>query len=569
MYKKIIFIFAILQFSILQAEVPNQCDVLATDALDKSKLPGIKHTKLDNIDTKKAIRACMAAVKDHPDEPRYNYQLGRAYHSLGSDDALKKAFKYYMRAAEQSHTRAQSSIGDMYLQGKGVKYDQQQAFNWSMKAAKKGDPLGKVYVNLTSPFSKKSQEDYQYIFKWTLEGAKLGSVDACAKIGNMYYYGQGVNRNHKKAFDWHFKAAKKGNIPSRMMIINGYCDDDSNNNGTDCIDAFKWRLKIAEKGYDWAQFAIGEMYLAGVGTRKNSKKAFNWLLKAAVGQGNYNAQASIGILYFVGEGVKKNYIKAYSWISLALSENMVDNDKNRLLQIFDSLEKVMTPRQIAIAQNYNPIGANAERKSSKDYISIGSGFFVNNAHAITNHHVVEKCSRIEIVGKDYKTDAKLIADDPKNDLAILETKIAKSQFLHFRTGKPIRIGEEIIVLGYPLGKLLGSGIKLTSGIISSLEGLKDDTTNMIITAPVQPGNSGGPLLDRSGNIVGVIYSRLEKTPSGRSVQNVNLTIKSNIVERLMNIKNIDYEVSSSKEKKDIPDIVDNVENAIVQVVCYH
>ena len=123
-------------------------------------------------------------------------------------------------------------------------------------------------------------------------------------------------------------------------------------------------------------------------------------------------------------------------------------------------------------------------------------------------------------------------------------------------------------MGYPFGKLLGTGVKLTTGNVSSLTGLVDDVTNMQITAPVQPGNSGGPLLDSSGNIVGVIVARLEKDLSGNTAQNVNIAIKSNVLQMLLDTKNIDYDVSMSKNKKEAADIADDTKEGIVKVICY-
>ncbi len=198
----------------------------------------------------------------------------------------------------------------------------------------------------------------------------------------------------------------------------------------------------------------------------------------------------------------------------------------------------------------------------------GTGFFVNLTYLVTNHHVVEECSEIELIRNGYKSKAQLVANDIRNDLAILKADSKNSSSLSFRAGKGIRIGENISVLGYPLGVLLGSGIKLTTGNVSALTGLVNDTTNLQMSAPIQPGNSGGPLLDSSGNIVGVVYSRLEKTLSGRSVQNVNLAIKSSVAKMILDINSIDYEVKMSNKKKEVADVVDETKNSIVQVVCH-
>lgn len=243
------------------------------------------------------------------------------------------------------------------------------------------------------------------------------------------------------------------------------------------------------------------------------------------------------------------------------------------LSIINKLESKMTPQQIAIAQNYDPMKDSKDakqitKKDNSSLKSVGTGFFVNSSNLLTNNHVVKKCKSIELVSSGYRTNAKILALDPRNDLAILTATKPNNNSLLFRAGKGMRIGNEVIVLGYPLGELLGSGIKLTTGDISSMTGIVNDVTAMQITAPVQPGNSGGSLLDKSGNVVGVIYSRVEKSLSGRLIQNVNLVIKSNVVQMFLDTNSIDYNTAISENKKDVADIANTVQDGIVQVVCY-
>lgn len=98
--------------------------------------------------------------------------------------------------------------------------------------------------------------------------------------------------------------------------------------------------------------------------------------------------------------------------------------------------------------------------------------------------------------------------DPGNDIAIIQPARPLGRSLPFRTGDPPKLGEDIIVIGFPLRGLLSSAPTVTNGIVSSLAGLHDDSTRFQISAPVQPGNSGGPALDRAGNIVGMVVSKL-------------------------------------------------------------
>lgn len=431
--------------------------------------------------------------------------------------------------------------------------------------------LGYIYENskVIKHDITKSIKYYELATKLYKANCDNGDADACDQIGSNYTSGYGgVQVDMHMAAQYYYKAAKYyekscngGNAAKCFRIANMYSSGigiEQNN-----VTAVKYYIKACNKGYIVGCRYLGYMYSSGEGVIKNSKMALKYNMKAAK-QGDALAQSNIGSLYYKGQGVRKNYIFAYAWYSLATSNG---DDQTGMV---DKLESIMTPNQIAIAQNYNPLKQESvkNKNSNLPQKSMGTGFFVNSSIILTNHHVVKDCKNIEIIHKNYNTKAEIVAGDSRNDLAILRASKENANSLRFRDGKGIRIGEEIIVLGYPLGKLLGSNIKITTGDVSSLNGLVDDTTNMQITAPVQPGNSGGPLLDTAGNIVGVIYSRIDKTLTGRSVQNVNLAIKSYVAQIFLDTNNIDYSVDISKGKKDVADIVEEAKESIVQVICY-
>lgn len=176
--------------------------------------------------------------------------------------------------------------------------------------------------------------------------------------------------------------------------------------------------------------------------------------------------------------------------------------------------------------------------------STGSGFRVTRGAIVTNHHVVEGCSRLRVNG----VAAQVRGSDARSDLALLNVALTgPSTSLR---AKRAAIGEPVAVAGYPLRGLL-SGFNMTTGSLSSLSGVGGDTRLVQITAPVQPGNSGGPLLDSAGNLMGVVVSKLDaiKTAkiTGDIPQNVNFAINANVLRSFLDAHSVDYETSSSEK----------------------
>jgi S1-C subfamily serine protease len=164
----------------------------------------------------------------------------------------------------------------------------------------------------------------------------------------------------------------------------------------------------------------------------------------------------------------------------------------------------------------------------------GSGFVVSkNAHIVTNNHVVADCVgdiHGNLVGQ-APVKLRVVSADEENDLALLQgTKKFKEKDIATIRASAVNSGDQVVAIGYPLHGLLTSDLTVTTGIISSLAGLHNDTRFLQISAPVQPGNSGGPLHDNSGNIVGVVTAKLDALrvvkATGEIPQNINFAIKT-------------------------------------------
>jgi S1-C subfamily serine protease len=157
----------------------------------------------------------------------------------------------------------------------------------------------------------------------------------------------------------------------------------------------------------------------------------------------------------------------------------------------------------------------------------------------TNWHVVDGAReiRVEFSWQKSPSLASLAIKDPANDLAILRiddlggtTHPCSDLPYELKRASSAKLGEKISTIGYPLEGVLGAGPKYTEGSISGLTGLMDDVRHLQISAPVQPGNSGGPLIDESGDVIGIIVSMLNPTfqyqLTSSLPQNVNFAIKA-------------------------------------------
>ncbi len=198
----------------------------------------------------------------------------------------------------------------------------------------------------------------------------------------------------------------------------------------------------------------------------------------------------------------------------------------------------------------------------------GSGFFVSPSGLfITNHHVIEGADEIRVRTVDgavYR--AHVLRHDPNNDLALL--RVEGSGFLPLTIAQSVNVrrGEPVFALGFPQIHLQGLEPKLTEGSISSLSGMTDDPRHFQISNPIQPGNSGGPLVLEDGRLVGVIQSSLRAKVAERVPQNVNYAIKSSLVLEFLAGQNIGATGLAEGRSIKRTDMIANVERSIGLVI---
>jgi S1-C subfamily serine protease len=201
----------------------------------------------------------------------------------------------------------------------------------------------------------------------------------------------------------------------------------------------------------------------------------------------------------------------------------------------------------------------------------GTGFYVDRrGYLLTNAHVIQPCATVKIRGRDGILE--VVRVDQENDLAILTQNAPAFRAATFRDGRGLRPGDAVVAVGFPLSGLLASEANVTTGAVSALAGPGDDFRYLQITAPVQPGNSGGPLLDDSGNVVGVVTSKLDALYMARRTgdlpQNVNFAINASVARILMDAVGVHYSAATQGSPLAPADVGESAKAFTVLLECW-
>jgi TPR repeat protein len=206
---------------------------------------------MQKLDAKQAIPACLNALSNYPNTPRFLHQLGRAYYKA---EDYASAFEQWKRAADLGNSSAQAGIGSLYLDGRGVPKDDQTALSWFRKASNLGNASGQAYLGLVYESGRNVPKDAVIAASWYRKAAEQGNAFAQTNLGSLYATGTGVPKSETQAVDWLRKAA--------------------------------------DQGFPRAQFLLGFMYENGGGVARDTAQALDWYRKAA-GQGNVAAKEAL------------------------------------------------------------------------------------------------------------------------------------------------------------------------------------------------------------------------------------------------------------------------------------
>ncbi|GAB4065417.1 trypsin-like peptidase domain-containing protein [Ancylobacter sonchi] len=204
-----------------------------------------------------------------------------------------------------------------------------------------------------------------------------------------------------------------------------------------------------------------------------------------------------------------------------------------------------------------------------DKIASGSGFFVSgDGLMLTNAHVAGDCRSLTV--RPYGP-AQLVQKDGANDLAVIRVVGATPKAVAAFREEPVRLGSSVMMLGYPLSNYLNSALNVTAGMVSSLSGIDGDTRYLQFTAPTQPGNSGGPLLDNTGRVVGVATAKLSDLSvikvAGTVPQNVNFALGNGAALAFLRAAGVPVNVRGEASEMKAEDIAETGAKFTAQIIC--
>ena len=483
--------------------------------------------------------------------------------------------------------------------------DDGAALQQTLLLAQRGDADAQFWRGCSFAAGKGVPADDRRAVFWFRKAAEQEHADAQFFLGRSCADGKGVPADDREAAYWYRKAAEQGHADAQCYL--GLCFADGKGVPADDREAAYWYHKAAEQGHASAQLELGRCYANGEGVPQDDVQAYAWINLASVQRGE-DAQehrtrlrqrmtsAQIAEAQELSRELAAQIADSgdvMSQLEAALAEptpvsvsgdpvhsSGPSHDAMRQAQSYLALlgydtgpmDGLLGERTTAAVRQFQQdMGVTSTGRISEELVALlramagarqnqpaepassGSGFLVGrDGWIVTNHHVVDGCARVTVNHAGASYDAAVWAVEARDDLALLKAPVEIGEAATFTERPRASLGEAATVAGYPLHGLLSKELNVTIGNVSALAGPGDDAKRLQITAPVQAGNSGGPLLDGAGNVIGVVVSTLSATHAARMTgdtpQNVNFAIKGAVVRGFLDIHGIAYDRRPSNAK---------------------
>jgi uncharacterized protein len=455
--------------------------------------------------------------------------------------------------------------------------------------------------------------------------ALAGDASAMARYGRAMALGDGITKNQEQAIDWLRKAAERGNVQGMYWYASMLYSGEGG--PANPALAVSWLKRASENGHLSSMFALAQAYSSGQGTKQNRALAYAWSSIVANSTPLQNPQnASLKEFKQKASDLQQSLAKALdaqtkaradqqaaNWVigtqpsideaqtgatspspsasaalppaspgslpAAPLSTGLpppplpvpgADNPLNRQSTSIDPQRQRSEAPTLPPSSLPPPSATNSSTGSTQNQrrISSGTAFFVTVQGAlVTNHHVIKDCKQIRIIGGQ---EVKLMAVDLREDLAVLIGP-ALGKAVNFRASDRVSQGEEILAYGFPLQSVLATSGQIGAGLVAATSGLRNNASQLQIDVPLQVGNSGGPLLDRQGQLVGMTVAKLNALQvarvTGDMPQNVNFAIKHSVIKRFLETHRLQYLQTNNRGKLDASAIADEARTYTVALEC--
>lgn len=482
--------------------------------------------------------------------------FGLSTGSFGLKEDDDTALSYYRLAAFQGSASALSALGDAYFSADGVGKDNALAVHFWERAASLDDASSLRELGRSYALGEGVGQDIDKALKHLNRAADLGDGAAQYYAGLIYSLKENPLAAHVM-----FALSVKNLSPSEMRdkAIKARADEEKLLNKADLQRA---RAVVS----NWKKteprpqpFIGGTEFVTRLQTALNERGYDVGTPDGLAGSKTRTAYRSFAETLGVGELRYDNpdiYYVAYRLNLFGKAEARPNLPETSTVKVDP------TPANIAAS------GAEGAVKSG------GSGFIVNEAgYVVTNAHVVKGCNSVRVVqGLSQRAVASVEEVSEFSDLAILKAELLAPKPVSFASGTGPKLGESIVVFGFPLTGVLTDQGNLTVGNLTALSGLRGDPSTLQISAPVQPGNSGGPVLDSKGQLIGIVVSKLNAIAVAGVTddipQNVNFAIRATVLENLLQSRSITYVRGEAEESEmTVTDLAEKAKNATVMVEC--
>lgn len=525
----------------------------------------------------------------------------------------------YDAERDRPYTFQAIQLAELYYEGAFGEPDYPNALNAYQLAAEAGSGEAQFYLGYMYSSGIGTPKNVDAAKIYYMSAFEQGYSGAAYNLGILYSDGSFGKKDEVAAASWYLRAAEMGNLSAiaeygrRLAVGDGVLEND--------IEAARWLEQAANGGIAVAQYNLALMFAVGEGVPVNRVAAYKWANLA--GAAGY--EQATGLKSRIANGMSREEIDLAQRLSAewaphqgmevsadaATSDNDIREREGRetnrelistiqrglseLGYYYGSIDGIYGPQTkgaieaferasdepvtgLATPEIAYKLGAAAVRPSGVPRIaqppgasSSGTGFLITEqGHILTNAHVVTGCARRTL--RDG-TALAMVAYDPTKDLALLSSsKLAGRTPLHFRSGRELQVAENILVAGFPLSGMVSPDLNVTIGNVSALSGPDGSKSLIQVTAPVQPGNSGGPILDQAGNVVGVVVSKLDALAvaviTGDIPQNVNFGISLATVQEFLELQGIAVPQQSGSQALTNAEIAEMARSSTFSVLCH-